>query len=178
MNDSAIDDLEEDFGALTSEVEGHLAAIGFGDFDGIAALCKAECRNRDDDLAEGSGLNSGFSENEQLRWEAWCRWWLGWKFFGLGNECAGVLENVPLSSAVKSYDEAIRLRASLPIDQSDRSRNDLAAAWMSRGIALELQNTTACLAEAVKSHDEAIRLRSSLPIDQSDQYRNDLAAAG
>jgi hypothetical protein len=63
-----------------------------------------------------------------------------------------------------------------PGRQSPEIRNEIASAWMKRGIALLSENTPASLTGALPCFDRAIELRHSLPLRETPWYRYLLAA--
>lgn len=60
--------------------------------------------------------------------------------------------------------------------QPSEVRNEMASAWMKRGIDLLNENSTASLTESLHCFDQAIELRRSLPLRETPWYRYLLAA--
>lgn len=176
MDESDLDSKRQTLETLVREAATHLEAIARGEFDSIAALCEAEGRDRNVDLAEGSGLEDGFWESERQRWEVWCRWWFGRRMSLLGSENSGAIHMGTLILEVDYYNAAIHLRKPLPIEHSDAYRSSLAVTWNDRGLALKDINSAGSLNAAIESYDEAIRLSQSLPFETNEEYRSDLAS--
>ena len=81
-----------------------------------------------------------------------------------------------LAEAVRLCDEAIALLQDQPVASDGSDRDELASAWMKRGIALLNTRTPDALAEAVRCFDRAIELRQQLPLAENARFRYGLAA--
>lgn len=79
-----------------------------------------------------------------------------------------------LAEAIHSYDQAIQLRETLPLDSHHTYRHSLAWSWGYRGDALFQQATPESLAAAVRSYDQAIRLMETLPLLENGEYQDEL----
>ena len=81
-----------------------------------------------------------------------------------------------LSKAVRLCDEAIVLLGDQPVAADGSDRDELASAWMKRGIAHLHMGAPDMLTEAVRCFDRAIELRKSLPLAENPAFRYGLAA--
>jgi hypothetical protein len=75
--------------------------------------------------------------------------------------------------AVRSYEEAIAIFETLPIETEPAFRNHLGAAWMNRGHALIIVEDPA----AADSFERAVAQLRQLPLDSDPFYRLNLAGA-
>ncbi len=81
-----------------------------------------------------------------------------------------------LAKAVQLCDEAIVLLGDQPVAADGSDRDELASAWMKRGIALLNMGAPEALAEAIRCFDQAIELRKKLPLAENAAFRYGLAA--
>ena len=81
-----------------------------------------------------------------------------------------------MNEAVDEYDKAIAILEDLVIEQKrDELANDLAAAYMNKGVAF---TSLGRLNEAIDEYDKAIAIREDLVFEQNrDELANDLAMA-
>ncbi len=81
-----------------------------------------------------------------------------------------------LAKAVRLCDEAIALLSDQPVAPDGSDRDELASAWMKRGIAHLNMGAPDMLTEALCCFDKAIVLRKSLPLVENPAFRYGLAA--
>jgi hypothetical protein len=82
-----------------------------------------------------------------------------------------------LAHSVVSFERAIALRRSLPLQENGWYRYVLAAGWMNRGDALTRLGSAENLAEAVRSYDQALALLRTLDLQSNALFRKRLALA-
>lgn len=81
-----------------------------------------------------------------------------------------------LLEAVRCFDQAIALRAELPIETHDCFRYGLSAGWINRADTLQRLGS-AMWPEAIRSYDQAIVLLKNLPLGENSLYCRRLAIA-
>jgi hypothetical protein len=86
-------------------------------------------------------------------------------------------DDASLAASVCTYDDAIAIFHTLPLENDSTLCNQCGAAWLNRGRALQLRRDTSHLAAAISSHERAIALLCTLPENGPACYARNLAGA-
>ncbi len=98
-------------------------------------------------------------------------------FIRQGQEHEAQNTSAALNEAIASYDRALAILQSLPLETHQQARRDCGGAWMNRGNALLKHSTPDSLGAAVAAYDQAIALFAALPIADHPTWGNTLGAA-